>query len=198
MTRWTTVVATGSARADDVEAWLRAVGSDGRGHASRVLDDKAGEGDVVWSRTAEVAAAETAPGLRITEDVRVDPIASRVVPFEGDRYLRTLLLRVQEGTDPARVELLEASLVAMPDHIASIRSWGLSRLDRSDTTAGWTHLWEQEFEEPRGFRPYMSHPYHWTAVERWFDPEVPGRIVDAEAHYMSPVPGAVITEQEED
>ncbi|WP_439117653.1 hypothetical protein [Nocardia nova] len=25
---------------------------------------------------------------------------------------------------------------------------------------------------------YLLHPYHWTCVDRWFDPEMPGAIVD--------------------
>lgn len=40
----------------------------------------------------------------------------------------------------------------------------------------------------------MTHPYHWTGVERWFDPEIPGFIVDDEAHYLTEVPGAVLLE----
>ena len=25
---------------------------------------------------------------------------------------------------------------------------------------------------------YMLHPFHWTTVDAWFDPEVPDHIVD--------------------
>lgn len=203
MTRWTTVLASVDVPEEVVDGWLRSVADGPGSHASRVLGDKAGEGDLVWTRVVapggRAEAPAPPPGLRVTEDVPVVPLASRVVPLDGaqDRYLRSLFLRVRAGVDRVRVRLLESSLVAMPTHITTIRSWSLSRLDPAATTAGWTHLWEQELEEARGFRPYMGHPYHWTGVERWFDPEVPGSIVDAEAHYMSPVLGAVITEQED-
>lgn len=202
MTRWATVVATDSAQPGDVDKWLRTLDGGPRGFASRALDDKAGDGDVVWSRSAPdgedvPGGAEPAPGIHILEHVAAKPLVMRHVPLEGPRHLRTLFIRVRDGVDTADIELMETALVAMPDHIASIRSWSLSRLDHGATAAGWTHLWEQEFQQSRGFRPYMGHPYHWTGVERWFDPEVPRHVVVREAHYVSPVPGPVITEQEE-
>lgn len=194
----------GSVAEPRLDGWLAEVNAEAEGApwgwASLVLEDKAGAGDVVWSRIvpdgSEPPPERSLPaGMRVLDSVPVVPLASSRVPLEGARLLRTLLVRVRREVDVADVEKMESSLVAMPRHIVTIRSWSLSRLDREATAAGWTHLWEQEFAEPRGFRPYMGHPYHWTGVERWFDPEIPGRIVDAEAHYLSPVPGAVVSEQ---
>ena len=43
----------------------------------------------------------------------------------------------------------------------------------------WTHLWEQEFDRLEGLeQDYMLHPFHWGHVDRWFDPEMPERVVD--------------------
>ena len=43
----------------------------------------------------------------------------------------------------------------------------------------WTHLWEQEFDSVDGLQvDYMSSPVHWGYIDRWFDPEMPERIVD--------------------
>lgn len=191
MTRWLTVLATGSADRRAVDAWLASTS-----HASRVLDDKAGEGDIIYHRA--VADEHTLPPrMRVTEQIAVEPFAARFVASRGPRHLRTLLIRVRDGVEPQTVQQLESTLLAMPTHIPAIRSWSLARLARRSTDAGWTHLWEQEFDEPQRFRPYMGHPYHWTGVERWFDPEVPGHIVTGEAHYLSPIPGPVITEQKE-
>jgi hypothetical protein len=42
-------------------------------------------------------------------------------------------------------------------------------------------VWEQEFPDATAFEiDYMRHPYHWTGVDRWFDEEIPGAIVDPE------------------
>jgi hypothetical protein len=39
----------------------------------------------------------------------------------------------------------------------------------------------------------MEHPYHWTGVERWFDPEIPGAIVDPDlAHLIRDARGPVL------
>ena len=53
--------------------------------------------------------------------------------------------------------------------------------------AGWL-----DYAQARGFRGYMASTYHWTGVERWFDPEIPGSIVVAEGHYLTEVPDAVL------
>ena len=68
----------------------------------------------------------------------------------------------------------------MPEHISTIRSWRLSRLAGTGThRERWTHAWEQEYETLDGLqRDYMLHPFHWAGVDRWFDPEMPNRIVE--------------------
>ena len=61
----------------------------------------------------------------------------------------------------------------------SIRSWALSGVDQERTPSRWTHAWEQEYATLDGLRrDYMLHPYHWAGVDRWFDPEMPDRIVE--------------------
>lgn len=188
MTRSVVIVACDRAKRADAEAWVEATPG-----AAWAWDDKLGEGDIVWVGADDrPPAVHQVPGLRVTEQIRVEPFAHRQVEGEGARFLRTLLIKVRPGTGPQQVAGLEAALLAMPDHIAAIGSWALSRLDPRATAAGWTHLWEQEFAEIAGFRPYMAHPFHWTGVERWFDPEIPGHIVTDEAHYLSPVPAAVL------
>lgn len=133
--------------------------------ASTALPDKKGTGDIIWSLIvpdgAEPGDIPAVSGLlgagsspaRICECVPVAPIASRSVARDGARVLRTLLIKVRPGRPADDFRSLETSLIAMPDHIASIQSWALSRIAPDHTSHGWTHLWEQEFAETCGFRP---------------------------------------------
>ena len=43
----------------------------------------------------------------------------------------------------------------------------------------WTHVWEQEYTDIGGLTgPYMLHPYHWSHIDRWYDPDCTDWIVD--------------------
>lgn len=121
---------------------------------------------------------ETAP-IGAVEAVALIPVRGKAVPLpERRRVKRTLLLSVHAGTDAETVARFEADLTAMPGHIATIRSWALGRVDQERTPSVWTHVWEQEFADVEGLSgEYLTHPYHWTYVDRWFDGEVPGSIV---------------------
>lgn len=207
MRRWTLILASSSNNAS-VENWLSSANALAApalvsSVAARAGEDRKGRGDLIWALTLRADAAPTGVGevaallerggpVQVVDEVRVEAIARRMVPMAGPRVLRTLLIRVSPDAPLDRVAGLEAALVAMPDHIEAIRSWTLGRLDPSQHDHGWTHLWEQEFADASGFRPYMGHPFHWTGVERWFDPEIPGHIVEDEAHYLSPAPDAIL------
>ena len=100
-------------------------------------------------------------------------------PALGSGILRTLLLCADHDATQARVERFEAEMVRMPDHIAAIRNWRLSRVIEASGELGWTHVWEQEFADLGGLLgPYMLHPYHWAYIDRWFDPECPDWLVN--------------------
>jgi hypothetical protein len=122
--------------------------------------------------------------LRSTCLSTVEPLALQVVASHrsddaGPRVKRTLALTVRAGTPERDVQRFERSLAAMPEHIREIRSWSLSRVDRARSTGPWTHVWEQEYADIDGVRvAYLQHPYHWTGVDRWFDPEMPCAIVE--------------------
>ncbi|MBL1078506.1 Dabb family protein [Nocardia sp. 2] len=121
------------------------------------------------------------------------PVAAHVAPCAADRRIkRTLLLTVRPGTAADVLERFESDLMAMASHIPAIKSWSLSRVSGDSR---WTHVWEQEFESPDGLNgDYLLHPYHWTHVDRWFDPEIPGSIVEpAIAHLYRWADGPVLT-----
>ena len=209
MQRWL-IVAVVHEHTPAVEDWLAAVNristSDSAvpySYAARPISEKRGEGDFIWDLVVDddrdplsfpqvkQLVDDAASAISASVTVPLTPIASRRVRFAGPRAKRTLLMRVRPGTSRARVETLERSLCAMSRHIETIRGWALSRVEPAMTPHGWTHVWEQEFPDKTGFRPYMASTYHWTGVERWFDSEIPQSAVDDEAHFICEIPGPV-------
>ena len=132
-----------------------------------------------------LAAIPAIAGILGSTDVsNVEPLALNViaesrVETAGPRIKRTLALTVRAGTGEQDIQRFERSLAAMPEHIGDIRSWSLSRVDRARSSGPWTHVWEQEYADVDGVRvAYLQHPYHWSGVDRWFDPEMPCTIVE--------------------
>jgi hypothetical protein len=157
--------------------------------------------DALLSDDAPPVAAQLC-GLDVgpLDAVRFLPL-HRALPEPGIRggIKRTLLLRVQSGAPPTAVEQFERDLMAMPAHIPAIRNWCLSRVDLSRVEAGlqastWTHVWEQEYRTLDGLlKDYHGSPYHWGWVERWFDPEVPGHIVEVRlAHVFKEAEASIL------
>jgi len=106
------------------------------------------------------------------------PADVRAPRLEGGVY-RALFLSIGENAAPELVERFEAETRAMPRYIAQIANCRLSRVMQAGGARRWTHVWEQEYarlEDLAG--PYMTHPYHWAWVDRWFDAECPQRMVD--------------------
>ena len=111
---------------------------------------------------------------------------------------RTLWLRVLPEAARARVEHFEAETPLLAEAIPAIRNWRWSRVRAiapRPMDLRWTHLWEQEFETEEGLQvDYMSSPCHWGYVDRWFDPEMPDRVVDLWlAHLACPEKAPVLS-----
>jgi hypothetical protein len=89
---------------------------------------------------------------------------------------------------------LEHDLLAMPRHIDKILNWRLSRVNRAGGAEPWSYVWEQEFESLAHLtQDYVWHPYHWGFVDRWFDPEMPCRIVRSNlCHTFASIRGSVL------
>lgn len=148
--------------------------------------------------TSDAFQDSTAAGLAQLPGVsHVDRMAyerlgggQRAVGLKGGIW-RTLLFRVRKDQAPAHVASLERDLLQMPAHMAVIRNWQLSRVSSS---SGWTHVWQQEFatiDELQG--EYMTHPFHWGWVDRWFDPEFPEWTVEALSHAFCPLATSILT-----
>jgi hypothetical protein len=165
-----------------------------RSHVGEHLPGTIGGGHFTWDALVgpDVTAASLArPGLDV---VLLETPLGLSVPEPGirDAVKRTLLLRVEDGTDPERVHRFEQELAGMPRHIGAIRNWSLARV--LPNPSGWTHAWEQEYADLDGLRvDYMRHPYHWAVIDRWFDPEHPDRIVDpALAHVFCATESSIL------
>jgi len=155
-----------------------------------------GAGAITWECATDRQARELLghpavfAALRGSADVETAvtllPVASGYVETGAPLIKRTLLLRVHRDASKAARESFEADLAAMPAHIATIRSWRLSRvIGTGDDRERWTHAWEQEFASLDGLTgEYMTNPFHWTTVDAWFDAEVPEHIVDPELAHL--------------
>lgn len=146
-------------------------------------------GDLIWRlRFADRAAWQAAiPHLDLSGDpdavhvdwTSFDPIGSgarRDAPPGG--VYRQMTMHVDQS-EPDTVDLFARETLGLPVHIPQILRWTLGRVFASGGDRPWTHVWEQEFASAADFSgPYMRHPWHWGLVDRWFDPEMPERIVD--------------------
>ncbi|MDV6240320.1 antibiotic biosynthesis monooxygenase family protein [Rhodococcus opacus] len=79
-------------------------------------------------------------------------------------------------------------------HVRTIGTSQLSRVHESAGSARWTHVWEQEYANLDGLLgPYMTHPYHWAHIDRWFGPERGPRIVTRLCQGFCVIDGPTIT-----
>lgn len=91
---------------------------------------------------------------------------------------RVLFIRVEPHARKEQVEQFVDDFSKMAGYIPAIRNWGMNAVDEGSGTYGWTHIWEQEYQTVNGLTDdYMNHPYHWSHIDRWFDPECNCRIV---------------------
>lgn len=170
-------------------------------HAGVHLDLSVGGLDLTWDLRARDEDAARRVEMRLAQEgglAELAPdLASRVETLEVGRprilasdlrrpglvgIKRSLWLRVEPSAPPEAVARFEQETPLLADAIPAIRNWRWSRLAARGEGPGairWTHLWEQEFEHVDGLQiDYMSSPAHWGYIDRWFDPEMPERIVD--------------------
>jgi len=106
---------------------------------------------------------------------------------------RTAFFRQLPNVQKETASRFEQDLLEMPLQIPEIRNWRLSRAHRASwdrtSCAPWTYVWEQEFIDlERLTGPYMSHPHHWSHIDRWFDTESGIQAIDAGlSHAFSPL-----------
>jgi hypothetical protein len=178
---------------DEVRSWYSVANAVPGGSASENLPGSVGGVDAVWDLRTADELSDLPPIMHLTDDpclasaevLALDVIASGYGELSGARIKRTLALTVRKGTPEGEVQLFERSLLGMPEHIPEIRSWSLSRVRPEASRGRWTHVWEQEYADLAGLRvAYMQSPYHWTGVDRWFDPEMPCAIVEPQLAHM--------------
>ncbi len=167
-----------------------------RSHAGAHLDLSVGGGDVTWdllfadhaeadafvARMSEGSFDALPDGIHAVEVARPELLAAESHRPGLVGVKRTLWLRVEPEAEADAVARFEAETPLLAQAVPAIRNWRWSRVPSSGTAATpmrWTHIWEQEFETVDGLQvDYMSSPVHWGYIDRWFDPEMPDRIVD--------------------
>lgn len=132
------------------------------------------------------------PGVARLDHVTYQRIGGgQRAPDLKDGIWRTLLLRVRPEQDPALVTALERDLLRMPAYMPGIRNWQLGRVC---SDSNWTHVWQQEYSRLDDLQgEYLTHPYHWGWVDRWFDPEFPEWTVEAISHAFCPLETSILT-----
>ncbi|HEY2085210.1 MAG TPA: Dabb family protein [Mycobacterium sp.] len=136
-------------------------------------------GDATWDVVSPTFPEPGIDGVEVVDAVAVAPLWGSHVHLTGPRVKRTFLFRVQPGTAADVAARFEAELAAMPRFIDTIHSWALGRVDHDTSPSFWTHAWEQEFASIAGLNgDYTTNPYHWAGVDRFFDAEIPGAVVD--------------------
>ncbi|MHB9878085.1 Dabb family protein [Pacificimonas sp. ICDLI1SI03] len=101
------------------------------------------------------------------------------VEQDGPCIYRALLLCADRPVPPAQRSRFDEEMVLMPKYIPAIRNWRYSPVIEASGELGWTHVWEQEYDRVEDLLgPYMTHPYHWAHIDRWFDPESPDWLVN--------------------
>ena len=94
---------------------------------------------------------------------------------------RTLLLAVRPMMSLDKIAQFEGEMREMARYVPAIRNWSFSRVAQASGTRGWTHVWEQEFQDEGGLMgPYMMHPIHFASIDRWFDSQSHDWIVENE------------------
>ncbi|NEW42655.1 Dabb family protein [Nocardia cyriacigeorgica] len=176
--RRTLIAATlpGGIDAGDLIVRLRFADESGRRAAEEVVDR--------WSREPSIERVETATFTGTPTPGRHSAAPS---------VYRVLLVAVDPHADRALVDRFETETAAMPDYIHAI---GTSLLSRAGDPGGhgWTHIWEQEFTDIDGLTgPYMTHPYHWAHIDRWFDPEHGTKIVNRLCHSFCALDTALLS-----
>jgi hypothetical protein len=149
------------------------------GSAGLNLRDNLRGGDATWDVVSSTLPEPGIDGVKVVDAVAVAPLSGAHAPLTGARVKRTFVFRVRPGTPRDVRERFEAELAAMPRYIDTIRSWSLGRVDQVTGPSWWTHVWEQEFASIAGLSgEYTANAYHWSGVDRWFDAEIPGAIVE--------------------
>jgi hypothetical protein len=162
-------------------------------HLGAAVPGGSNGGDLVWHvhfhdepgwATSAIRALSAAlpgdPAIDHVDSCAYRPVGAHVreAGIAGGIY-RALFLAVKPGTPADTVARFARDTAAMPGYIAEIRNWALSPVAEAQGARAWTHVWEQEFRTIGDLRgPYMTSPYHWGYVDRWFDPEHHDFIVD--------------------
>lgn len=99
---------------------------------------------------------------------------------------RVMLFSFDSGTPPSAIEDVEGKMAELPKRIPTIRNWYLARAQDLPGASGWTHVWEQEFEDEAGLGVYGKDSFHVGVVAPYFIPTSAQRIAKYAAGWHRP------------
>lgn len=92
---------------------------------------------------------------------------------------RVLIFSLIEDADPKMIEKMEAFTCGMVDFVPGLRNCKLAKVIESTGSFDWAYAFECDFDEPGSFLgKYMTTPYHFTYVDKFFEPACNEWIVD--------------------
>jgi hypothetical protein len=136
------------------------------------------------------ATSPTAIVERVTVLTYDDSDAAGPTHWPDEGLRRLLLIRCAPGADPRAIDELRDAITAGGTQLP-LAGWRLARA-LPHPTHPWSLIWEQLFAGEDALSEYMRHPYHWTVIDPYFDPEHPMAIVSdvTMAYYRLPVASA--------
>jgi hypothetical protein len=123
------------------------------------------------------ATSPTAIVERVNVVTYDDSDAAGPTGWPEDGLRRLLIIRIADGADPDAIIALRDAIVAGGTELP-LRGWRLATA-MPHPTHRWSLVWEQLFDNDDALSEYMRHPFHWTRIDPFFDPEHPAVIVSA-------------------
>ena len=181
---------------------VRGTPSVSRGLIRSTLPGGVNCGDLLWHvqfhDEQAYRAAIQRPAWRAAENAlsdagyvaHVDSIRYRQEAFDirepklQNGIYRALIVRLRPSVPLEKLRQFEREMREMGRYIPAIRNWGFSRVIDGSGARRWDYVWEQEFETADALMgPYMIHPYHFSWIDRWFDPESQDWILDTQIRH---------------
>ncbi|MEG0374161.1 MAG: Dabb family protein [Raoultibacter sp.] len=92
---------------------------------------------------------------------------------------RVLIFSLLDDADPAMVAKMESSMNGMTNFVPGLKNCKLSKVVESSGTNSWDYAYECDFDEPTSLLgKYMTTPYHFCYIDKFFEPACNEWIVD--------------------
>lgn len=98
---------------------------------------------------------------------------------EVSKCHRILIFSLIDDPDPEMVAKMEANMNGMTKRVPGLRNCKFSKVVEASGTNEWDYAFECDFDEPTSFLgKYMTTPYHFCYIDKFFEPACNEWIVD--------------------